>query len=103
MKSDMTDSETSGTESDVGISAPYNIRHSVHVNKDLIWNITDKDPENIFDKISIIGEGSFGTVWKILHKSSGILMATKIIGNQEGEGGEHVNSELKSDIENEIN
>lgn len=37
------------------ISMPYNVRHSLHVDKDLNWS--GQDPESAFEKVELIGEG----------------------------------------------
>ena len=42
--------------------------------------ITDKnDPENVFELLDILGQGSYGSVYKALHKQKGELFAIKIL------------------------
>ena len=44
---------------------------------DLISNT--KDPEEHFQLLNTIGFGSYGKVYKALHKSSGYIVAIKIV------------------------
>ena len=41
--------------------------------------ITDEDPEDLFELLEQLGEGSYGQVWKALHKQSGNTVAVKIL------------------------
>ena len=38
-----------------------------------------EDPEETFQKLEILGQGSFGTVYKCLHRDSGNIVAAKIM------------------------
>lgn len=41
--------------------------------------ITDKDPTQIWEIVSEIGDGAFGKVYKAKNKTSGVLAAAKIV------------------------
>lgn len=41
----------------------------------------DKDPEEIFEILDLLGEGNYGCVYKALHKETGELVAIKIVPN----------------------
>ena len=38
-----------------------------------------EDPEEIFQMLEKLGQGSYGSVYKVLHKVSGKIMAAKIL------------------------
>lgn len=40
---------------------------------------TDIDPEEIFQILEKLGQGTFGSVFKVLHKQSGKIVAAKIL------------------------
>lgn len=42
-----------------------------------------EDPEETFQKLEILGEGSFGVVYKVLHRESGNIVAAKILNIDE--------------------
>jgi serine/threonine protein kinase len=42
-------------------------------------NYIQQDPEEIFDRLEVLGEGSYGTVWKALNRTNGQLYAVKIV------------------------
>ena len=44
---------------------------------DLISNT--KDPDDHFELLATLGTGSYGKVFKALHKASGIIVAVKIV------------------------
>jgi serine/threonine protein kinase len=46
-------------------------------------NNTPEDPEEVFQKLEILGEGSFGTVYKVLHRETGNIVAAKILNVDE--------------------
>lgn len=43
------------------------------------------DPEQIFTKLSIIGRGSFGEVFKIINKLTSAVLAAKVIDLEDAE------------------
>lgn len=46
-------------------------------------NNAPEDPEEVFQKLEILGEGSFGTVYKVLHRETGNIVAAKILNVDE--------------------
>lgn len=44
-----------------------------------IRSVNSDDPEEIFQKLEILGQGSFGVVYKCLHRESGLIVAAKIV------------------------
>lgn len=42
-------------------------------------NYIQQDPDEIFDRLEVLGEGSYGTVWKALNRTNGQLYAVKIV------------------------
>ncbi|KAH0785608.1 STE family protein kinase [Histomonas meleagridis] len=71
---------TKPSEITLGISGPLEVRHEVHVDKDLNWSFDESvDPLTIFSKLKVIGQGGFGTVSTILHRPSMKVLAGKII------------------------
>jgi len=54
---------------EVVVGAPENVAHKVHVQSDLEWN--GEDPFNLFQLSDKLGEGSFGSVWKVVTKDQG--------------------------------
>ncbi len=54
---------------------------------------SNQDPEQIFDKLEVLGEGSYGTVFKCLNKKDGNIYACKIVA---------VENDI-SEVEKEIN
>ena len=49
------------------------------LNNDVIVSDTGKNPEKIYQKIKLLGEGAFGEVWLVRHKVLGKDFAMKII------------------------
>jgi serine/threonine protein kinase len=41
--------------------------------------ISEEDPEDLFELLEQLGEGSFGQVFKALHKETGNIVAVKIL------------------------
>ena len=37
------------------------------------------NPDEVFQKLEVLGEGSFGIVYKVLHKESANIVAAKIM------------------------
>eukprot|EP00029_Vermamoeba_vermiformis_P010802 TRINITY_DN5774_c0_g1_i1.p1 TRINITY_DN5774_c0_g1~~TRINITY_DN5774_c0_g1_i1.p1 ORF type:complete len:637 (-),score=126.02 TRINITY_DN5774_c0_g1_i1:34-1944(-) len=70
--------EDSETLENAEPSRPYNAVHKVHVNTDFNW--TGQDPLEIFRLEKKVGEGSFGSVYKAVHKDlPGFVIAMKCI------------------------
>lgn len=62
------------------ISSPLEVKHVVHIDKDMDWQIDPTvPPESIFQKVREIGIGGFGTVSEFIHIQSGIRLAGKAI------------------------
>jgi len=59
------------------VSDPHSVVHRLHVDNDLSWSLDD--PEQSFEFVEKLGEGSFGSVHKAIHKSSGYTIAVKIV------------------------
>eukprot|EP01124_Arcella_intermedia_P026713 TRINITY_DN5093_c0_g1_i1.p1 TRINITY_DN5093_c0_g1~~TRINITY_DN5093_c0_g1_i1.p1 ORF type:complete len:458 (-),score=105.64 TRINITY_DN5093_c0_g1_i1:1180-2553(-) len=77
------------------VGSPVNVAHKIHVAPDLEWN--GEDPFALFQLSDKLGEGSFGSVWKVVTKDQGkretALAIKQIIVNQDTD---------IEDIENEI-
>jgi serine/threonine protein kinase len=41
--------------------------------------ISEEDPEELFELLEQLGEGSFGQVYKALHKETGNIVAVKVL------------------------
>ena len=41
--------------------------------------ISEEDPEDLFELLEQLGEGSFGQVFKALHNETGNIVAVKIL------------------------
>lgn len=75
----------SSSTQDIGleISGPSELKHLVHVDRDLSWNFDESiDAKAIFEKIRVIGKGGFGTVVELLHKPSGLNLAGKMLSKE---------------------
>lgn len=73
------------------VGSPYNFAHNVHVNSNYEWEKIG-NPEEVFELTEKLGEGSFGSVYKAIHKQTGMPLAVKIIQDVEN----------ADDIKNEI-
>jgi len=63
-------------------SGPINVKHLVHVDRDLNWTFDSSvDPNEVFKKIKVIGQGGFGTVHMVVHSPSFFMLAGKIINS----------------------
>ena len=49
------------------------------LNNDVIVSDSGTDPEKVYQKVKLIGEGAFGEVWQVRHKALGKDFAMKII------------------------
>eukprot|EP01133_Synstelium_polycarpum_P016180 gene16180-19258_t len=65
---------------DVDISAPTDMTHRLHVDSEMNWGSSAPDAFRIEE---ILGAGSFGTVFKAVHKDSGYALAIKVFGQQD--------------------
>jgi serine/threonine protein kinase len=75
---------------------PYNFTHNLHINLDLEWeNIGN--PTEIFLIAEKLGQGSFGSVYKAIHRPTGIELAIKEIKDVGSHG--DAASEIKNEIE----
>jgi serine/threonine protein kinase len=60
------------------ISAPKEVTHAIHLGKDLNWEFDPSvDPTTIFNRLSVIGKGGFGTVYQVEHIPSKHIFAGK--------------------------
>eukprot|EP01114_Cavostelium_apophysatum_P021037 TRINITY_DN7224_c0_g1_i1.p1 TRINITY_DN7224_c0_g1~~TRINITY_DN7224_c0_g1_i1.p1 ORF type:complete len:1132 (-),score=325.55 TRINITY_DN7224_c0_g1_i1:11-3007(-) len=89
-KSDETGESSPSSPS--GISGPYNIEHKLHVNNEFVWS--KQDPSEAFEKLEQLGEGSYGSVYRVMHRASGKSMASKIIEQQEVESTAAIANEI---------
>lgn len=67
----------SASSSSLSVGAPTNFQHRVNVDSNFQWKT--KDPLELFELQAKLGEGSFGYVFKALHKDTGKYMAVKSI------------------------
>jgi len=83
---------------DPEVSAPYNVTHLTHVGRDLRW--TGQSLEEAFEMKSKLGEGSFATVWRAVHKKAKFELAIKILNLQTTENisKANLNEGLETDI-----
>ncbi|KAL7722846.1 non-specific serine/threonine protein kinase [Entamoeba marina] len=58
---------------------PQNVQRLQHVTFDLEWDTSGSDPNEIFDLKNVLGTGSFGTVYRAVHRQSNFEMAIKIL------------------------
>ncbi|KAH3732851.1 serine/threonine protein kinase [Pelomyxa schiedti] len=59
------------------VSGPFQVQHVTHIDKNLNWS--GMDPDQAFDKLDLLGEGSFGTVYRVIHRELEAIFAAKII------------------------
>jgi serine/threonine protein kinase len=64
-------------EGDEGIGLPYNVMHNVHINLNFEWDVGN--PLDIFQLSDKLGQGSFGAVYRGIHRATGIELAIKEI------------------------
>lgn len=77
----------------LSVGNPYNLKHKVHVNFDFQWS--GQNPVEMFDIQEKLGEGSFGTVFKAIHKDSGFTLAIKEIEGIQGQTSEDLKKEIE--------
>lgn len=86
-------------EGDSSISAPMEVVHAVHIDKEMNWTFDQSiDPKTIFTKLKVIGKGGFGTVWQIIHRPSMKILAGKLI-NQTLVQDDNSKEEIQHEIE----
>lgn len=76
------------------VGAPQQLSHRLHVDTNLSWH-PKEDPVNSFVFQEKIGEGSFGSVHKVIHKDSQAVIAVKVVQLDEFDD----SSDLKEEIE----
>jgi len=76
------------------VGAPQQLSHKLHVDANLSWH-PKEDPVNSFVFQEKIGEGSFGSVHKVLHKDSQAIIAIKVVQLDEFDD----SSDLKQEID----
>ncbi|KAL6073584.1 Serine/threonine-protein kinase 4 [Balamuthia mandrillaris] len=57
------------------VSAPRNVSQKVHVGPDMQWSVVD--PEQVFLKAQLLGEGAYGAVYKGVHRETEFVVAIK--------------------------
>jgi serine/threonine protein kinase/N-acetylneuraminic acid mutarotase len=61
------------------VSAPTNVRRVVHVNHEMQWS--GRDPNEVFAKEELLGEGAYGAVYRAVHRETDTVMAIKELPN----------------------
>lgn len=64
----------------------------------MVQNVGD-DPFKFYDKLKVLGEGSFGTVFKVMHKTTKFIRAMKVIDKKTAA----LSDENEKNLINEIN
>eukprot|EP01090_Pellita_catalonica_P007295 TRINITY_DN17894_c0_g1_i1.p1 TRINITY_DN17894_c0_g1~~TRINITY_DN17894_c0_g1_i1.p1 ORF type:complete len:612 (-),score=97.54 TRINITY_DN17894_c0_g1_i1:46-1881(-) len=66
------------------IGQPFNVRHTLHVNQDLLWDTFEKGTcaADLFTLGDKLGEGAYGVVFKAVQKQSGFTLVVKEIAIQ---------------------
>ncbi|KAK5584898.1 hypothetical protein RB653_006516 [Dictyostelium firmibasis] len=72
----------SGSNNNIG--TPFNVQHKVHVDFDYKWSGC-QDLQQVFIMDCILGTGSYGTVYKAIHKDTNFILAIKSIPIKESE------------------
>ena len=86
-------------DGDSSISAPMEVVHAVHLDKDMNWTFDESvDPKTIFTKLKVIGKGGFGTVSQIVHRPSMKILAGKLVNPSLIEE-EHSRDEIQHEID----
>eukprot|EP01113_Clastostelium_recurvatum_P032515 TRINITY_DN4190_c0_g1_i8.p1 TRINITY_DN4190_c0_g1~~TRINITY_DN4190_c0_g1_i8.p1 ORF type:complete len:587 (-),score=130.72 TRINITY_DN4190_c0_g1_i8:28-1788(-) len=65
------------SSSSAEVSAPFNIKHKVHVDPDYKWS--GQNPEEVFELLDKLGEGAFGSVYKARHRDTHFTIAIKMV------------------------
>lgn len=82
-------------EGDEGIGMPYNVMHNVHINLNFEWDVGS--PLEIFQLAEKLGQGSFGAVYRGIHKATGIELAIKEI--KDAAEREEAVEEIKNEVD----
>ena len=69
--------EKTGKAKGTVISRPYNVEHNTHLDLNFEWQ--GDDVENQFVLLDKLGEGSYGAVYKAVHKETGFHLAIKML------------------------
>ncbi|OHT13766.1 hypothetical protein TRFO_15978 [Tritrichomonas foetus] len=86
-------------QGDSSISAPMEVVHAVHIDKDMNWSFDESiDPKTIFTKLKVIGKGGFGTVSQIVHRPSMKILAGKLV-NPSLVQDDHSKEEIQHEID----
>lgn len=67
------------TRDSVSISAPFSVEHRTHVDLEYQWTNSSTTDGEHFQLQEVIGEGSFGVVYKASHKDTHYTVAVKVI------------------------
>eukprot|EP01117_Protostelium_nocturnum_P008819 TRINITY_DN3161_c0_g1_i1.p1 TRINITY_DN3161_c0_g1~~TRINITY_DN3161_c0_g1_i1.p1 ORF type:complete len:870 (-),score=446.13 TRINITY_DN3161_c0_g1_i1:272-2881(-) len=91
---------------EIQVSNPMEVVRKLHVDSDFNW--TGEGVIDSFDLLDIVGEGSFGSVWKARYKPSNKIFAIKIMktnGNHDdsSSGSSSISEENNEEIQKEIN
>lgn len=62
-----------------GVSVPLNVKRVVHVNHEMQWS--GKDPNEVFAKEELLGEGAYGAVYRAVHRETDMVIAIKELPN----------------------
>mmetsp|Transcript_49867 Transcript_49867/g.125342 ORF Transcript_49867/g.125342 Transcript_49867/m.125342 type:complete len:562 (+) Transcript_49867:180-1865(+) len=71
---DITNAANKAKERDMVISQPSLVDHKVYLGEDLAWSSTED-----FELVKVVGEGSYGKVYKGIHLPTGSVFAIKVI------------------------
>jgi len=61
------------------VSVPINVKRVVHVNHEMQWS--GKDPNEVFAKEELLGEGAYGAVYRAVHRETDMVIAIKELPN----------------------
>ena len=73
--------------------------HSFELNKGNLIGHSTGNPNNTYTYLSKLGEGSFGTVYKVKHKETGVIRAIKMIKKSKKGKSSWINEEIIKEIE----
>jgi serine/threonine protein kinase len=62
------------------VSQPFNFQHNLTVNADFTWELPpNQSIESLFELGAILGQGTFGRVYKARHRDTGFALAIKLV------------------------
>lgn len=65
------------------VSQPFNFQHNVTVNADFTWELPpNQSIESLFELSTVLGQGTFGKVFKARHRDTGFALAIKLVDVQ---------------------